>query len=115
MQKIEDLETSHSKVYVVQEAANRNLLPANSYGEIKVLLPPGQVAFSTGPTLRRLRDRLRHFRDTDYLLLMGDPAAIAMAAAVACDVNRGKFKMLKWDKQEQQYFAIAVDLYSKGE
>ena len=44
MQKIEDLETSHSKVYVVQEAANRNLLPANSYGEIKVLLPPGQVA-----------------------------------------------------------------------
>ena len=103
------------KVYVIQEAANRNLIPASVYGEITVLLPPGQVSFSTAPTLRRLRDKLRSFNDNDYLLLMGDPAAISMASVIAANNNNGRWKLLKWDKQEQQYYVVKVDIYSKGE
>ena len=103
------------KVYLIQEAANRNLIPASVYGEITVLLPPGQVAFSTAPTLRRLRDKLRSFNDNDYLLLMGDPAAISMASVIAANNNNGRWKLLKWDKQEQQYYVVKVDIYSKGE
>ncbi len=102
------------KVYVVQEARGRNLIPATMYGTIDILLPPGNVAFSSSPTIRRLRDKLRNFSDNDYLLLMGDPAAIAMAGAVASDANRGKLKLLKWDKQEMAYYVVEVSLY-KGE
>jgi len=105
--------TNSGKVYVVQEAPNRNLLPATTYGEIKILLPPGNVAYSSAPTVRRLREGLKTFSDHDYLLLMGDPAAIAIAGAVAADFNLGKVKMLKWDRQEQQYYVVDVDLYRR--
>ena len=102
------------KVYVVQEARGRNLIPATNYGTIEVLLPPGNVAFSSFPTVRRLNDKLRNFSDKDYLLLMGDPAAIAMAGAIAANNNRGNMKLLKWDKQETSYYVVEVNLY-KGE
>ncbi len=100
-----------SKVYVVQEASGRNLLPAQDFGTIEVLLPPGNVAFSSSPTVRRLRQGLRTFSDEDYLLLMGDPAAIAMAGAIASESNRGRIKLLKWDRQEQHYFVVNVDIH----
>jgi hypothetical protein len=98
-------------VYVVQEAPGRNLLPAAEYGKVEVLLPPGNVAYSSVPTVRRLRDKLKDFCDEDYLLLMGDPAAIAMAGAVASDNNRGRIKLLKWDRQEMKYYVVNVNLY----
>ncbi len=100
-------------VFVVQESVGKNLVPASKYGDIKVLLPPGQVAYSTAPTVRRLREKLNHFNDKDYLLLMGDPAAIAIAGAVACEKNNGKMRLLKWDRQEKQYIPIDVDLFTR--
>ena len=100
-------------VFVVQEAIGKNLLPAAKFGDIKILLPAGQVAYSPAPTVRRLREKLSHFSDNDYLLLMGDPAAIAIAGAVACERNNGKMRLLKWDRQERQYFPIDVDIYTR--
>ena len=46
---------------------------------------------------------------------MGDPAAISMASVIAANNNNGRWKLLKWDKQEQQYYVVKVDIYSKGE
>jgi hypothetical protein len=101
-------------VYVVQESPGKNIVPAREFGEIKVLLPPGQVAFSSGPTLRRLRHELRDYVDGDYILPIGDPVAIAMAAMVASTLNRGVVNFLKWDRQEKMYYPVHVSLY-KGE
>lgn len=98
------------KVYVVQETPGRNLVPALQYGEVEVLLPPGQVAFSSVPTVRRLNHNLRNFSDEDYLLMMGDPVAIALAGAVAARYNGGRMNILKWDKQERRYIVVKVDL-----
>lgn len=105
------MSSNDAKVYVVQEAPGRNLLPATDYGTVIVLLPPGNVAYSSAPTVRRLREKLKDFNDNDYLLLMGDPAAIAMAGAVASDNNRGRIKLLKWDRQEHRYYVVDVNLY----
>ena len=69
-------------VYVVQEPRGINLTPAEQYGELKVLLPPGNVAYSTGPTVSRLKRGLATYADSDYLLMVGDPSAIAVAGAV---------------------------------
>lgn len=101
-----------SNVYVIQEQVGRNILPARRYGDIKVLLPPHhQIMFSPQPVVHRLRDSLRNFSDDDYLLLMGDPAAIGIATTIACDINSGRVKLLKWDKQESDYYVIEVDIY----
>ena len=100
-------------VYVVQEGKNMNLLPATEFGKIEVLLPPGQVIFSTSPTVKRLKEGLRKYTFEDYLLMIGDPAAIALAGAVASFICNGRMKLLKWDKQEKRYFPIEVNIHGE--
>ncbi len=97
-------------VYVVQEVKGINLLPATEYGDIEILLPQGQVAFYTKPTIKRLYTNLRKYTMDDYLLMIGDPAAIALASAVAADIGQGNLRLLKWDKQERKYFVINANL-----
>tara|TARA_R100000700_G_C3179205_1_gene155449 strand:+ start:3615 stop:3923 length:309 start_codon:yes stop_codon:yes gene_type:complete len=99
-----------SIVYVVQETKGINLLPAVEFGEIDILLPEGQVVFSTERTIKRLQINLRKYTFEDYLLMVGDPAAIAMAAAVASQITTGKFKLLKWDRQEKKYYPLIVNI-----
>lgn len=103
-------------VFVVQEEnPGQNIVSASRYGEIDYLLPRGQITFSTYPTLKRLKRKLKAFSDDDYLLLIGDPAAIGMATVVAAEYNRGKLQFLKWDRQEKQYYPIKFDVHEKGE
>jgi hypothetical protein len=75
-----------------------------------LLLPEGDVVLSPGPTTRRLQRALKDFGDQDYLLLMGDPVAIGLACAVASDINQGRFKLLKWDRQQHVYYPVDVVL-----
>lgn len=100
-----------SIVYIVQESPGKNLLGANKFGELKPMLPSDHqtVLDSTG-TVRKLRHKLRTFSGKDYLLAIGDPVAIGIACAIAAENNGGRFKMLKWDRQEKLYYAVSVDL-----
>jgi hypothetical protein len=103
-------------VYVIQEANGRNILPAREFGELEVLLPSNaNIVLSPGPTVRRLNKALGKFSQEDYLLLMGDPAAIGIACAVAAKANNGVFNLLKWDRFTSQYFPINVDLNNTRE
>ena len=103
-------------VYVVQEVKGRNILSAEKFGELELLLPEGaQIVLSAGPTVRRLRHKLRNFNDDDYLLLIGDPSAIGIACAIAATNNIGRFKCLKWDKREYKYYPVEVNLNERGE
>lgn len=86
---------------------------AGEYGETVVCLPPGRVALNPQPTLHRLRECMSGFNDNDYLIAVGDPSVIAMAAAIAAEANRGKFKLLKYDQQSRSYVRVAVDLHFK--
>ena len=100
-------------VFIVQEVPGRNVIPARQYGELCLLLPEGDVVLSPGPTTRRLQRALKDFGDQDYLLLMGDPVAIGLACAVASDINQGRFKLLKWDRQQHVYYPVEVVLNRK--
>jgi len=97
-------------VYVLQEMG-RNIRSAEKFGDLKVVLPDNkQIVLSSGPLTFKLKHALKDFNDNDYLLLMGDPAIIAIAGAVVSDVNGGKFKVLKWDRDEKRYYDIEIDL-----
>jgi len=48
-------------------------------------------------------------------LFIGDPTAIAIMASVAAAKNNGRYKCLKWDKQERRYLPIQVDLFNRGD
>ena len=110
-------------VYVIQHIAGTkagnpkiNIMGAQKYGEFKFLLPEfSQMIFSPGPLIFKLRKLLRNFRPEDYLLLTGDPAIIGVACSIVSNITNGKYNLLKWDKQERQYYPIAINLNEKGE
>ena len=110
-------------VYVVQENPGTrdgkpkiNILGATKYGAFKFLLPElSQIIFSPGPLVFKLRQALKNFSSRDYLLLTGDPAIIGVACSIVSDLTNGKYKLLKWDRQERRYYPIEINLYEKGE
>ena len=110
-------------VYVIQEVAGTqsgapkiNIMGAAKYGKFEFLLPEfSQIIFSPGPLIFKLRKALKNFTTEDYLLLTGDPAIIGVACSIVSDMTNGKYNLLKWDKQERQYYPIQINLYEKGE
>ena len=96
-------------VYVIQEIPGTqsgnpkiNIMGASKYGEFKF------------PLIFKLRKSLKDFTTEDYLLLTGDPAIIGVACSIVSDMTNGKYNLLKWDKQERQYYPIEINLYEKG-
>ena len=117
---------SERKVYVIQEIPGSkagtpkiNIMGAASYSttnDFNFLLPEfSQMIFSPGPLIFKLRKGLRNYTPEDYLLLTGDPAIIGVACSIVSDITNGKYKVLKWDKQERKYYPIEINLYEKGE
>ena len=111
------------KVYVIQEIAGTkegrpkiNILGAAKFGTFKFLLPElSQIIFSPGPLIFKLRKGLKDYRVKDFLLLTGDPAIIGVACSIVSDMTNGKYKLLKWDKQERKYYPIHINLFEKGD
>ena len=109
-------------VYVIQEIPGTktgnpkiNIMGASKYGEFKFLLPElSQIIFSPGPLIYKLRTLLKNFTTDDYLLLTGDPAIIGVACSIVSDMTNGKYNLLKWDKQERQYYPIEINLCERG-
>ena len=99
-------------VYIVQEMRGRDVTDATNFGDLEILITAEEqtASFSTQPTIRKLNRLLANFNDDDYLLLTGDPAAIALAASVAARQNNGRFKMLKWDRKLNKYYPVEVDI-----
>ena len=110
-------------VYVIQEIPGTksgtpkiNIMSASKYGKFKFLLPEfSQIIFSPGPLIFKLRTLLKNYKQEDYLLLTGDPAIIGVACSIVSELTNGKYNLLKWDKQERQYYPITINLHEKGE
>ena len=111
-----------SKCYIIQEPLKYDPISGQmvpvmdfrkvlEYGEPVVCLPGGRVSLSPGPTIDALRNKLKDYTDGDYLVSVGDPSAIFIAAMVIGDINRGKCNLLKWDKQSKQYIKVEVDVH----
>ena len=109
-------------VYAVQEPMRRDhasgemvpavdLRPAGQWGAIDILLPSSMHMVNTAPAVRTLRSKLRDFGDEDYILAVGSPGAIGAAVAVAANMNRGRVKMLQWEKREKGYIEIHLDVH----
>lgn len=111
-----------NKVYVIQELPGTkegrpkyNIIGAQKYGEIKMLLPEhSQIIMSPGPLVFKLRQLLKDYTSEDYLLLTGDPAIIGVACSIVSDLTNGKYNLLKWDRQEKMYYPIEINLFQKN-
>ena len=117
-----DIKVSKPTVYVVQEIAGTrdgrpkfNIMGAAEYGKLKFLLDErSQMIFSPGPLIFKLKNLVKDFKPTDYLLLTGDPAIIGVVCSLVSDITNGRYNLLKWDRQEKRYYPIEIDLYGTG-
>ena len=102
-------------VYIPQ-VMDYNVRSAEKFGDLKIMLPDRkQMILASGPLTFELQKHLKDFNDNDYLLLIGDPAIIGLCCAVASDINNGKFKVLKWDRNDKRYYDLEIDLRGKNE
>ena len=106
-------------VYVIQDIPGTkigtpkiNIIGATHFGNLKVLLPENsQIILSPAYVTQTLKQKLKDYKSTDYLLLTGDPAIIGVACSIVSDITNGKYNLLKWDKQERRYYPVEIDLY----
>ena len=112
------------RVFILQEPQARdeatgkmkslmNFSAALEWGEPVVCLPPGPVALSPYPTKEALKECLKDFTDDDYIICVGDPSLIFMAGMVACDLNRGRAKILKRDKEARKYILVEINIHQR--
>ena len=102
-------------VYIPQ-VMDYNVRSAEKFGDLKIMLPDRkQMILASGPLTFELKKQLKDFSDKDYLLLIGDPAIIGLCCAIAGETNNGRFKVLKWDRNDKRYYDLEIDLRGKNE
>lgn len=87
-----------------------DLSPAEEFGEIKYLLSPSASPFTPDSIISELHEKLKGFSDEDYLLLIGNPVLIGMAAAIAAD-NAGTVNFLQWSGKNHKYISIKAEIF----
>ena len=108
-------------VFVIQDipgtkigAPKINIIGAREFGDLKVLLPENsQIILSPAYVTQTLKQKLKDYKKSDYLLLTGDPAIIGVACSIVSEITNGKYNLLKWDKQERRYYPVEINLYNK--
>lgn len=109
-----------SRVFVVQnqhrwDQRNERFVPkfdlssAEEYGELVPLLSPTASPFNAGPVIVDMQEKLKGFSNDDYLLLIGNPALIGWAVAIAADYNEGAVTLLQWSGKDRRYIPITAD------
>ena len=109
------------KVYLIQEIPGTskgepkyNIVGAQKYGDIVTMLPEfSQMILSPGPLIHKLRTLLKDYTSHDYLLFSGDPAIIGVVCSIVADTTNGRYKLLKWDRQEKTYYPIEINIHHK--
>lgn len=96
------------KVFVTQEVMGRDLSQALKFGNIKVLLPPGDYNHSTPHLAEKVITGIQDMTIEDWILLMGDPTVIALTGALVWE-KLGVLNMLKWDKFKNDYIVIKYE------
>lgn len=102
-------------VYVVNESYTSlgerriDLSPAAEFGEIRVLVP-GRLPYDYTGTAELLREKLREFRDCDYLLPVGDTIGMCVATTFAAQATGGTVNFLRWDGPHRRYRVVKIDL-----
>lgn len=105
------------RVYIPQEPMRRvgerwvpmyDLTSAREFGELAVLM--ARLPLDMDEVVDQIKPQLEGFNDNDYIMAVGDPAAIAIAAMIASYENAGRVKLLRWDRRMGRYLESQLDL-----
>lgn len=111
------------KVYVINEPMKWSkplrmmsraidISPAERYGQLVFLLPPGNIEVDDPKILEQLHAGLSTFGPLDYLLPIGHPIAIGYACSIATARTKGRIKQLHWIEFDHAYRVIEANTYA---
>ena len=84
---------------------------AKKFGNFEYLLSPSAHPFRPQNVVGDLHEKLKNYSDKDLLLLIGNPALIGMAVAVASHHNNGKIRLLQWSGKDGEYVEIQARIF----
>jgi hypothetical protein len=82
---------------------------AKTFGELQIMLPPEAYRLSPETIVETLQKVMADYGPDDYLLALGDPFIIGIAAAIA-DRASTPLRMLRWDRMAREYQALEANL-----
>lgn len=88
-----------------------NIAPASKHGTVRVMMPHSMSFQDTDEVVKALDESLKDYdyERGDTILMLGDPAIIAVAGAVVADYT-DRFRILKWERNDRVYISVDVDL-----
>lgn len=113
---------SGARVFVVQDAKYLNkktgqvedkydLSPVEKFGRLVPVMGTGKILPERAPqAMRQIAEVLKNYTPEDFILIIGDPAAIVGVCMVAARNTGGKLKLLRWDRWSSSYEVVALEL-----
>ena len=97
-----------NKVYVVNHTM-QNLDTAKKFGQLKYITEGNIPLFKTDLMIHNLKEALIHFKENDYLLIVG-PAWLSIIAASMLFSKYSRLKFLIFDAKLQRYIVRHLDI-----
>ena len=88
-----------------------SIAKAEKWGKLEFILSPSAHPFNPDLVLGDMHEKLLDFNNDDHLLLIGNPALIGMATAIAARYNDGLVKLLQWSGRHNDYTEIVARIY----
>lgn len=92
------------RVFLAFEERGRDVSGLLEFGTVMQVFEsdtPWQVTSATAPGMAEAFAgyfKAHDFTDDDYVVAIGDPVAIALIIHAAAEMNRGRVKVLRWDR-----------------
>lgn len=96
-----------AKVFIPQSRDGIDISDAKRFGELVVLNEGGDMFYHTAAGVEEIGAKLKSITPDDWILLIGDPVAIAITSAIAGDLL-GELRLLKWSRDERRYLPVTV-------
>jgi len=88
-----------------------NISPAAEHGILITMMPPQASFHATQDLVRQMTEALKayDYEAGDSILALGDPTIMGVAFAILGKL-KGKFRVLKWDRNIKRYTISSVIL-----
>lgn len=107
IQNTKFLDTRYSPPKLVSKY---DISSAEAFGDVTELLRP-EAKPEDPHVIAEIHRKLARMRNTDYLLLIGNPVLIGIATAIAGSYTDGIVNMLQW--RRSGYYAIRHQMFPK--
>ena len=108
MRILEESKNMSPIVYVVQDPSGKNILPAQEYGDLQVVLKGNEESSRAQDKLMQMAEQFR--AGYDCLLLIGHPVLIGLAMHFVLQATCGRIDVLVWEPRRYKYSRKTINL-----